>query len=252
MSKIILQNLSLTYQGKLIGKRELKPPASDNVGATVDDSNGHFRVAALHHINLAIKDGERVGLIGHNGSGKTTLLKVMAGVLPPSDGTIRVEGRITSLLHLRAGMMADLSGLENILIRATLMGLSSEQTDQLIEDVKQFSELGLYLNMPIRTYSAGMAMRLSFAIATGVTPEILIMDEWIGAGDQNFRKKAQERMKSFTQKAGILVLASHIVPMIDSVCTRRLTLENGEIVKNEVKRAKESQGEKIEWVTATE
>ncbi len=251
MNFISLDRLSLEYHGSLSGQRGKVAPESTAVGGALAGRGAHFSVAALRDISLTISQGERVGLIGHNGSGKTTLLKVMAGILPPTAGRVQVQGQVTSLLHLNAGMLPDLSGLENINIRATLMGLDKQEKKHLIEDVKAFSELGIYLNMPIRTYSAGMAMRLSFAIATGIAPDILIMDEWIGTGDKEFRAKAQKRMREFADMAGILVIASHSEPLLNAVCNRRILVEKGRIVRDEIKNedgdvAKAEQGNWIE------
>ena len=143
---------------------------------------------------------------------------------------VHVVGHVTSLLRLRAGMLPDASGLENIRIRSTLMGLTAHDTAKLTENVAEFSGLGKFLQLPLRTYSAGMAMRLSFALATSMKPQILIMDEWLSAGDASFRKTAEARMSDFVAKAGIIVLASHSRDLISRVCTRKITLANGEMV----------------------
>ena len=160
---------------------------------------------------------------------KTTLLRVLAGVYAPVTGTVSVKGQITSLLDVTLGMDLEATGLENIYIRGLFMGLKPKAIRQLVNDIVEFSELGGFIDMPVRTYSSGMVLRLAFAISTSIKPEILLMDEWISVGDSDFRERAEERLMSFVSKAGILVIATHDRGMAERLCSRNLFIQHGEI-----------------------
>ena len=227
-----VRNLGVEYDSEFDNQKYGLADLKSSVGGMLLKKDNRSKVIALKDLNFDIKSGERVGIVGPNGAGKTTLLKVLTGVLPPTSGSIQVLGHVTSLLYLRAGMLPDASGFENIRIRGTLMGLLPDEIEALVQDVVEFSGLGEFLHLPIRTYSAGMAMRLSFAIATGMQPEILVMDEWLSAGDAKFRDIATERMNQFAEKAGIIILATHAPQLVQSVCTRKFVMERGEIVED--------------------
>jgi lipopolysaccharide transport system ATP-binding protein len=188
-------------------------------------------VRALSGINMNIRDGDRVGLIGHNGSGKTTLLRVMAGVYEPSLGSINVEGSVISMLSIAQGMSADLTGRQNITLRMAFLGQSKETTKALTDEIIEFSELGDFINMPIRTYSSGMYMRLAFSIVTSINADILLMDEWLSVGDASFSEKARERLDHMLSGAKILVIASHNPGLIDSLCNKKYFLDHGEMTE---------------------
>lgn len=201
-------------------------------GGKIIQGTGKFtEIEALKNINLDIKEGDRVALIGHNGSGKTTLLRVLAGVYAPVEGTISIQGRITSLLDSMLGMDGEATGIENIKLRGLFLGLRPKQTAQLIDEIVDFSELGDFINMPVRTYSSGMVLRLAFAISTSTQPEILLMDEWMSVGDEQFRNKAEKRLEEFVNKAGILVMATHDHGLAERVCSKHIYLEHGMISK---------------------
>jgi lipopolysaccharide transport system ATP-binding protein len=187
-------------------------------------------VRALNGINIELKDGDRVGLVGHNGSGKTTLLRVLAGAYEPVSGVVQVEGRITSMLNIWLGMDPEATGYENIFMRTVMMGFRPKEIAKVASDIVEFSELGDYINMPMRTYSSGMAMRLAFAISTCVDVDVLLMDEWLSAGDADFTEKAQRRLREMVDRARILVLASHNASLISANCNRIIRLAHGEIV----------------------
>ena len=187
-------------------------------------------VRALSNLNLDIRAGERVGLWGHNGAGKTTLLRVLAGAYAPTHGTARIEGSVTSLIDLALGMETDATGYENIALRLMMMGRDPSMAQTLVPDVEEFSGLGEFLDLPIRTYSSGMLMRLAFAISTTVEPEILLMDEWLSAGDEGFVAKAEDRLEHLLHKSQILVIASHSREMLERQCNRVLTLDHGCVV----------------------
>lgn len=188
-------------------------------------------VRALSHVNLDLKPGDRVGLWGHNGAGKTTLLRVLAGAYAPTNGTVLVEGEVTSLIDLSLGMEHEATGYENISLRLMMMGRDPRLADVITEEIEKFSGLGEFLTLPIRTYSSGMLMRLAFAISTSVEPEILLMDEWLSVGDQEFVAKAEERLEQLVTRTQILVIASHSRAMLERRCNRILMLDHGTVTE---------------------
>jgi ABC-2 type transport system ATP-binding protein/lipopolysaccharide transport system ATP-binding protein len=201
------------------------------VGGRIGSSGSHAVVSALQNVTLELNDGDRVGLVGKNGSGKTTLLRVMSKVYPPTQGEIDISGRISAMFSATLGMSMDASGLENIRNCGMLWGLTSDQIENSIDEISEFTELGEYLTMPVRTYSAGMMMRLAFAIATTRDPEILLLDEVIGVGDPAFFRKAFERIKGLIDTSRILVIASHSQPIIRQICNKAIWLKDGTLVK---------------------
>ncbi|OBW93444.1 sugar ABC transporter ATP-binding protein [Gallibacterium genomosp. 3] len=202
-------------------------------GGKIIQNTGKFtEIEALKNINLDIREGDRVALIGHNGSGKTTLLRVLAGVYAPVEGSISIKGKITSLLDSMLGMDGEATGIENIKLRGLFLGLRPKQTESLIDEIVEFSELGDFINMPVRTYSSGMVLRLAFAISTSTQPEILLMDEWMSVGDEKFKNKAEKRLEEFVDKAGILVMATHDHGLAERVCSKSIYLEHGCIIND--------------------
>lgn len=196
------------------------------------DASGHVVVQALNNLNITIYEGERVALYGHNGSGKTTALRVAAGVYEPTRGQVLTRGNVSAMLDLNVGLSPDASGRSNIMLLGLHRGLSRKQITALIPDIEEFSELGMFFDMPVRTYSSGMLTRLGFAFATAVDPDILILDEWITPGDAAFMNRAADRMSSHAGNARALLLASHSVEIIKRVCTRVIVLERGVIVED--------------------
>lgn len=202
-------------------------------GGILAKDASHVVVRALNNLSFELKEGDRVGLVGHNGSGKSTLLRVIAGAYEPVGGSIHVQGRVAAMLSIMFGMDMEATGYENIFLRATIMGLKPREIAPLVEEICEFSELGDYLDMPVRTYSSGMAMRLAFAVSTCIAADVILMDEWLSAGDASFSKKAQIRLGRLLDQAKILVLASHDVKLIRKNCNKILHLDHGEIVKFE-------------------
>jgi ABC-type polysaccharide/polyol phosphate transport system ATPase subunit len=188
-------------------------------------------VRALDGIDLDLNDGDRLGLIGHNGSGKTTLLRVLAGVYFPGRGAAEIEGSISSFTDITLGMDPESTGWENIIFRCVFMGLSFKEATRLSPAIAEFSELGPYLDLPARTYSTGMYMRLAFAISTSIAPDILIMDEMVSAGDLAFMQKARHRLNEMIGRSNILALASHDMEMVQTVCNKIAWLEHGVVRK---------------------
>jgi ABC-type polysaccharide/polyol phosphate transport system ATPase subunit len=201
------------------------------VGGQIDKGeSGKTVIKALDGLSFELHEGDRVGLLGHNGSGKTTLLRALAGIYEPITGTLVVEGRVTPLFDLQLGMDPDATGIENIWMRGRMLDFSHQQIDEHLEDIAEFTELGNYLYMPIRAYSMGMMVRLAFAISTAIAPDILILDEMIGAGDAAFISRAKERLRGFIDHAGILVVASHDLDMLRLWCNKGMLLEHGKLM----------------------
>jgi ABC-2 type transport system ATP-binding protein/lipopolysaccharide transport system ATP-binding protein len=187
-------------------------------------------VHALRGITLEFNKGDRVGLIGRNGSGKTTLLRVLSGAYEPTSGDIEVSGTLSSLTDITLGMDLEADGYENIMLRSIVMGRTRREAKERIGEIEEFTGLGEYLRLPVRVYSSGMLLRLAFAVSTAIKPEILLMDEMIGAGDAHFIEKAQARLQNLMSDASILVLASHSSDILRQFCNRGVVLEQGQIV----------------------
>ena len=183
----------------------------------------------MRDISLALETGDRVGLIGHNGAGKTTLLRLLAHIYKPSRGQYICRGQVTSLFNINLGMDMDDTGMENIYAIGMFLGMTKEEIAAKRDEVIEFSELGDFIHLPLRTYSSGMLTRLSFALATALEPDILLMDEGIGAGDASFADRVEERLSSFYQKIRTLVIASHSNELIKKLCNKALLLEHGKI-----------------------
>jgi lipopolysaccharide transport system ATP-binding protein len=186
-------------------------------------------VQALRGISFTLRSGDRLGLIGSNGSGKTTLLRALSGIYQPANGSLSMEGRLTSLLDQGQGMNADLTGRENIRLRGYFLGMPKADIARLEADVEDFAEIDQFMDLPVRNYSSGMAVRLAFAMATAIHPEILLMDEWILAGDAAFMEKAKCRVEAMVRHADILILASHSSSIIAEWCNRLIWLKQGKI-----------------------
>ena len=197
----------------------------------VDPESAHLSVIqALAGVSLRLDHGDRLGLVGHNGAGKSTLLRVIAGIYEPVSGKVTVEGQTAPLFDITLGMDSESTGYENILMRGLFLGVSPREMRPKIDEIAEFTELGRFLSLPLRTYSAGMRMRLAFAISTCIEPDILLIDEGIGAGDAAFIEKANRRLQGFTGKAAIIVLASHREQLLREMCTTAVLMERGEII----------------------
>lgn len=216
------------YQG---ANRSLKLAllAGSTAGNLGRDALNRISVCALNNITFDVQDGERVGLLGTNGSGKTTLLKVLAGIYRPTRGRFAASGQVSALLDASVGLNPEATGRENIILRGMYMGIHPREMRAHVEEVAEFSELGTYLDMPVRTYSAGMMIRLAFATSTCIQPEILLMDEWLAAGDAHFLAKAQRRLEEFVRGSSIMVLASHSLELLETWCNRGILLQQGRI-----------------------
>jgi lipopolysaccharide transport system ATP-binding protein len=231
MAKIILSDASVDIpifnaNGRSLTSRILEVATGGRLDA---DPDGKVIVRALSGISLELKDGDRIGLVGHNGAGKSTLLRVLSGVFVPTGGTVTIEGSVGSLIDVSLGINPEASGRENIFLRSALLGLSKTEVKGKFHEVVEFSELGEFIEMPMRTYSSGMQLRLAFAVSTIVRPEILLMDEWLSVGDEGFKAKASHRLTTIVDASKILVLASHSRDLLEKVTTKVLWLEHGEV-----------------------
>lgn len=231
MSSISAKDLALNYplygQGGAAARRV---EAGDESRLLRNSAGDVIGVRALQSISFDIKSGERVALLGANGSGKTSLLQVLAGIYTPDQGRVDINGRATALVNINLGMSDEASGHKNITLRGLAAGWSRKEIEEKRAEIAEFSELGEFLDLPVQTYSSGMRMRLSFAIVTSFEPEILILDEWLSAGDAAFREKATKRMQRLVERAGILVLASHSPALLRATCSRAIWLDQGRIL----------------------
>lgn len=193
------------------------------------DASGRVIIRAIEDLTLTIQNGDRVGLLGHNGAGKSTLLRLLSGVYEPSSGRAEIRGEIGSLIDVSFGIDPEASGRENIYLRGALLGLTRAEIKAKLEEIIEFSELGDFIDMPVRTYSSGMHLRLAFSVSTIIRPEILLMDEWLSVGDEGFRVRAEARMNELVESTHILVIASHSRELIRETCNRAIWLEHGKI-----------------------
>lgn len=233
MPHISVDNLSVEFAVFGASSRSLKNSIVSQAtgGRVMAGAKDVVSVRAIDNLTLDIAAGDRVGLLGHNGSGKTTLLRVLAGIYKPLAGTVTIKGTVGALLDTRAGLDTDATGIENVFLRGRLLGLNKGQIESHIDDIAEFTELGEFLNLPMRTYSAGMSARLSFAISTILHNDILLMDEGIGVGDQSFQERAEKRVFDMFERTSIVILASHSESLINRFCNRRVTLDHGRLVE---------------------
>jgi ABC-type polysaccharide/polyol phosphate transport system ATPase subunit len=233
MASITLEDVGVDFvlyhgSARSLKKSVLRNTVGGIIGNRAQDDRSVVR--ALNHISLTVKDGDRLALVGENGAGKSTLLRVLAGIYRPTSGKIAVQGRRVPLFDIAIGADEEATGRENIALRGLLMGLTRAEIDQRIDEISEFSGLGDFLDLPTKTYSSGMMLRLLFSIATSLDSEILLMDEWIAAGDEKFLARAHQRLRELVEQSSILVLASHSASLLRSVCNRAVLLRAGEIV----------------------
>lgn len=230
-SELTLDNVSVSFPIYHGGSRSLKKSLlfRGSGGQLASDASQRITVEALRRVSLTFTTGDRVALLGHNGAGKTTLLRVMAGIHEPVSGEVRSYGRISPMFDISLGIDGEISGYDNIRLRGLILGLSAAEIEARMADIVEFTELGDYLDIPVRTYSSGMMTRLTFAVATCFSPEILLMDEWVVAGDSTFLAKAQHRIEMFVEQAGILILASHSTEICRRWCNKAVLMERGEV-----------------------
>lgn len=199
-------------------------------GVIGHDASNRVFVKALDRISFEFKAGDRVGIMGSNGSGKSTLLQMLSGVYEPTEGILNVQGKIVPMLNLTLGLDLEFSGLDNIYLRSQILGLSRRQIEERLDGIIAFSGVGEFIDLPMRTYSSGMVMRLMFSIVTSVDSDIILMDEWMSVGDSNFAIQAEKRLNQMMSDAKIVVIASHDIDMLKKNCNKLIRLEHGKIV----------------------
>jgi ABC-type polysaccharide/polyol phosphate transport system ATPase subunit len=227
MARIELEHVNLTFRVRQERGIRLKDFILKRM--FLPSRNPMMEVRALQDINLRLSQGDRLGFIGHNGAGKSTILKLLAGIYQPTSGRRFVEGRISSLFDIALGFEGEASGWENIAYRSYLQGETPTSVRAKKMAIAEFSELGDFLNMPVRYYSAGMMVRLAFSIATAIEPEILLVDEVLSVGDLAFQNKARERMREMMAKAHLMVVVSHDLESLSQICNRAVWLDHGRI-----------------------
>lgn len=207
--------------------RSLKKKVLGKVGGHIGTDSRVPIIEALHDISVTLTDGDRVALVGHNGAGKSTLLRLLSGIYEPTRGTARISGRVAPVFDLGVGMDPEISGFENIMIRGLYLGMTRRQMEKRVDDIAEFTELGDYLSMPLRTYSTGMRVRLALGVVTSIDPEILLLDEGIGAVDAAFLNKARDRLVDLVRRSGLLVFASHSDDLLLELCTSGIWMDEG-------------------------
>jgi lipopolysaccharide transport system ATP-binding protein len=222
---IILNNVSVQYRAPEEVIRTFKEFVIQALRRNV-----RFReFLALNHVDLEVYDGEILGIIGRNGAGKSTLLKVISRVLIPTEGRVRIRGKVSPLLELGAGFHPELTGRENIFLNGTLLGHSRREVDSHIPEIIEFAELGAFIDSPLRTYSSGMVARLGFSVATTWKPEILILDEVLAVGDEAFRNKCQARMEKYRDHGTTTLIVTHDSNTVETLCSRAAWMDHGQI-----------------------
>lgn len=228
---IEIENVTLRYP--------IGPFASGSLKSSLMRVFGHREntpaveyVDALRNLNLSVSLGERVGILGRNGSGKSTLLRMLAGIYPVNQGKVRVVGQIGTLLELGMGFETESTGRENIYYRGIAMGHSPARLREVEQDIVDFADIGEFIDLPMRTYSAGMGVRLGFAISTQLSPDVLLIDEIFGAGDASFQERALKRIMEVVNRAGIMMLATHDLGLVEKLCTRVIWLDGGHLIRD--------------------
>jgi ABC-type polysaccharide/polyol phosphate transport system ATPase subunit len=226
-----LEDVSVSFPIYHGGARSLKKRLlfRGSGGKLARDANQNITVEALRNVSLAFRPGDRVALVGANGAGKTTLLRVMAGIYEPEEGVVESHGLISPMFDINLGIDTEISGFDNIRLRGLILGLDSREIEERMPEIVEFTELGDYLDVPVRTYSSGMMARLTLAVTTSFAPEILLMDEWIVAGDAGFLRKAHGRVEEFLERTSIVVLASHSEEICRRWCNKAVWIDRGEI-----------------------
>lgn len=230
MSHISLKNVSVSFPIFTGSTRSLRQEIFSTLGGSISEHAKTTFVHALHDITLEIEQGDRLGIVGHNGAGKTTLLRVLSGIYPPSSGDLEIQGDVTTLTDVSLGMDTEATGWQNIIFRSVMMGKTYSEAKALSPAIADFSELGEFLDLPVRTYSTGMFMRLAFAISTAFTPDILVLDELIGAGDAAFQTKSLTRLRGLLDESNIIVISSHNLGIIKEHCNKAVYLGKGRVL----------------------
>ncbi len=231
MAHITFSNVSIEFPifnatGRSLTSSILKVATGGKLDA---DPNGRVLVRSLTDISFSLREGDKVALLGHNGAGKSTMLRVLGRVYSPTKGTAEIVGEVGSLIDISLGINPEATGRENVYIRGQLLGLTKQEISDKYAEIVEFAELGDFMEMPVRTYSSGMHLRLAFAVSTVVRPEILLMDEWLSVGDADFQHKAEARLRNLVSETKILAIATHSRELVEAVCNKAIWLEHGHV-----------------------
>ena len=252
MASLVLENVTVDFP--IYGSQKtFRSALRGATGGLIrrDQAHRNVTVRALDNLSLSVKHGDRLGIIGHNGAGKSTLLRLCSGVYYPAQGRVEINGKVSPLFNTSPGLDLDDTGYENIITCGLFLGMTHDEIERKISDIEAFCELGEYLNLPAKSYSTGMLTRLGFAIATAIDPEILVLDEGLGAGDARFAEKAKKRVDALIERSSILILASHSDQLIQSLCNRAILLESGRIIsEGSVEEIIDSYEKKIQNVSS--
>jgi len=229
MALVRFNNVTVDYPIFTSHTRSIKAALFSRLGGKLANHNNTIIVRALDDVSLELNSGDRLALVGHNGAGKTTLLRVASRIYEPQSGSVEIQGDVSSFTDLTLGMDLEATGWENITFRCIFMGLTFAEARELAPSIAEFSELGDYLDMPVRTYSTGMFLRLAFAISTSIRHDIIVMDELINAGDASFAEKAEKRLQELIGNTSIFLLATHFMGIITKLCNKALWLEHGRV-----------------------
>ena|ERR1700722_4214268 len=230
MACVEVEDVSLVYPIYGSNARSFKATLINKAtGGRLGKSSGNVIVEALKDVSFKLDSGDRLALIGHNGAGKSTLLKVLAHIYQPNKGVVKVKGRVNCLFDIMMGMDQEMNGYENIMLRGLILGLSKAEIKKIVPLVEEFSELGDFMKVPIKSYSSGMKMRLAFGIITSVNSEILLIDEVVNIGDAKFIEKAKAQMTSLVHQSEFMVLSSHDTHLVKEFCNKALWLEKGNV-----------------------
>jgi ABC-type polysaccharide/polyol phosphate transport system ATPase subunit len=231
MTRVVVDQVRVEYPIFNSNSRSLKNTlALIGTGGRIMAKAGRTNVLALDNVSFSLKEGDRIALIGHNGSGKSTLLRVLAGIYHPSAGQVTVDGTIGAIFDQGYGLDMEATGRENIYLRALALGMSTKDIESRVDEIIEFAELGDFIELPMRTYSAGMSARLAFGVTTTLSADVLLIDEGIGAGDAAFLQKANKRISEMVAKAGILVLGSHSEALLRATCNRAILMHHGKMI----------------------
>lgn len=229
MALVRFNNVTVDYPIFTSHTRSIKTALISRLGGKLASHNNTVIVRALDDVSLELNNGDRLAIVGHNGAGKTTLLRVASRIYEPQIGSVEIQGEVSSFTDLTLGMDLEATGWENITFRCIFMGLTFAEARELAPSIAEFSELGDYLDMPVRTYSTGMFLRLAFAISTAIRHDIIVMDELINAGDASFVEKAEKRLEELIGNTNVFLLATHFLGIITKLCNKALWLDHGRV-----------------------
>lgn len=228
--KNVVVEFPIYARDKMAGLKWVSSKIGGIIKSSAGNGGSHVSIRAIDDVSITLHKGDRLGLIGHNGAGKSTLLRVMAGIYKPISGTVKIRGRVSPLFDISLGISFDDTGEENIFNIGMYLGVSKEDLRRKLSEIAEFTELGDFLHLPVRTYSTGMLTRLSFAIATSVEPDIMLLDEGLSAGDARYANKVKDRVDRLVAQSSLMVFACHSEEMVKSMCNKAVLMEKGRIV----------------------